>query len=401
MSPEHLGAGDITAASDVFSLGSVLAFAATGRGPFDALEDVAIMGRILAHDPVLGSLETPLRDGIGACLTKDPAKRPTLRALLDYFAAPGGTLIPSPDKAQPSAKWDNTAPQWSLPLTVTMGSADELANARPAGIRFARVQESQRPASADAMGSAKADDGDPPRRSVRILSPDVRLRLWEIRAAIMAVGFFVAAALTGSWEIALSAATLAGIADTIYRSRTAASHSRADDPPAAIRRTRRQLTLMRRAGYLALEARPVPNSRKVIDHLVIGPTGIYAIDSQRWDPLLPIRTLNGQRLFHGLESKEERIDRAGGEAQQVSELVSEALGTEIFVQPALAVYGARIPWSVVTVRGVDVFDGPGLRRYLRRRTRTSGTPMTTERVRVIYGTLDRMLPVPRPEASRS
>ena len=47
---------------------------------------------------------------------------------------------------------------------------------------------------------------------------------------------------------------------------------------------------MRRAGYFALDARPIPNSREVIDHLVVGPTGVYAIDSEKWDPSVPIRT---------------------------------------------------------------------------------------------------------------
>ena len=54
---------------------------------------------------------------------------------------------------------------------------------------------------------------------------------------------------------------------------------------------------MRRAGYFALDARPIPNSREYIDHLVVGPTGVYAIDSEKWDSKVRTRTLNGKRLY--------------------------------------------------------------------------------------------------------
>src|SRR6202000_1161745 len=59
-------------------------------------------------------------------------------------------------------------------------------------------------------------------------------------------------------------------------------------------------------GSFALDARPIPNSREFIDHLVVGPTGVYAIDSEKWDAKLPIRTWNGKKLYHGPESQKER-----------------------------------------------------------------------------------------------
>ncbi len=98
MSPEQLGAGDIGTPSDVFSLGAVLAFAATGRGPFDAPEDSAAIGRILTRPPDLSAIRPPLRDVIHACLAKDPRKRPALGELLAYFS-PSGRLMASPSAA--------------------------------------------------------------------------------------------------------------------------------------------------------------------------------------------------------------------------------------------------------------------------------------------------------------
>ncbi len=35
----------------------------------------------------------------------------------------------------------------------------------------------------------------------------------------------------------------------------------------------------------------------------------------------------------------------------------------------MAVYGPKLPWDVVSIRDVDVFSGPRLRKYLRRRAR--------------------------------
>ena len=85
--------------------------------------------------------------------------------------------------------------------------------------------------------------------------------------------------------------------------------------PRGIGRTRRHL---RRADYFALDARPIPNSREYIDHLVVGPTGGNAIDSEKWNPKVPVRRLNGKRPYRGPESQKERLEHAvwEGEAGQ-------------------------------------------------------------------------------------
>jgi hypothetical protein len=126
---------------------------------------------------------------------------------------------------------------------------------------------------------------------------------------------------------------------------------------------------------------------------VIGPTGVYAIDSEKWDPKLPIRTWNGKKLYHGPESQKDRLEHAVWEASQASEILSGALGTEIAVRPALAIYGPRIPWDMATIRSVDVFTGSALSKYLKARRRKEGvTRLTREEVRTIYDTATRLLP---------
>ena len=87
MSPEQIRADSVTPESDVFSLGCVLAYAATGRPPFEASNGAAIMYRVLNEQPDLGELPNGvLRDTLAACLAKDPGRRPLLPDLLARFA---------------------------------------------------------------------------------------------------------------------------------------------------------------------------------------------------------------------------------------------------------------------------------------------------------------------------
>ena len=87
MSPEQVRADTATPESDVFALGCVLVYAATGRAPFDASHGAAIIYRVLNEQPDLGDLPpSMLRDTLAACLAKDPERRPLLSDLLARFA---------------------------------------------------------------------------------------------------------------------------------------------------------------------------------------------------------------------------------------------------------------------------------------------------------------------------
>ena len=86
MSPEQVGAGELGPASDVFSLGGVLVFAATGTGPFGTATPVVLLRRVLTDAPDLGALDEPLRGIAAACLRRDPALRPTPAQLVEQLA---------------------------------------------------------------------------------------------------------------------------------------------------------------------------------------------------------------------------------------------------------------------------------------------------------------------------
>jgi hypothetical protein len=303
-------------------------------------------------------------------------QRPSRR---EQSAEPPSPAEPPPTRVIPIGA------AWNQPIASRTVANDEADERKPNP--FGRMRELM-------SGGGQPPDDEAPRVSVRDLPPDVQLRFWRLRATIMVVVGVAFAILTRSWEVALTLAILAGIIDTIYRSRNAALYVNGARFPGARKATSKQLRKLRREGYFSLDARPIPDSREFIDHLVVGPTGVYAIDSEKWNPRLPIRTWNGKKLYHGPESQKDRLDHAAWEATQASEILSGALGTEISVRPALAIYGPKIPWDIATIRNVDVFTGAALRKYLKRRSRMKEgvTRLTREEVRTIYETASRMLP---------
>ncbi|MFC9429451.1 serine/threonine-protein kinase [Streptomyces sp. NPDC056987] len=93
MAPEQVRGDRVTAACDVFCLGSVLAYAMTGRLPFGGADTGmhALMFRIAQEEPDLSGLPEGLLELVRDCLRKNPAERPTTREVL---ARVGGTADP-------------------------------------------------------------------------------------------------------------------------------------------------------------------------------------------------------------------------------------------------------------------------------------------------------------------
>ncbi|MGW4239845.1 serine/threonine-protein kinase [Streptomyces sp. NPDC004749] len=90
MAPEQIRGDRVTAACDVFCLGSVLMYAATGRLPFGTQDTPAhaLMFRIAQEEPDLSGLPEDLAVLVRACLKKDPAARPTTRDILARVGEP-------------------------------------------------------------------------------------------------------------------------------------------------------------------------------------------------------------------------------------------------------------------------------------------------------------------------
>ncbi|MEU9954491.1 serine/threonine-protein kinase [Streptomyces sp. NPDC050982] len=84
MAPEQFSRPrEVGPAVDVFSLGAVLVYAATGRSPFEAENAYLAAYNTVHSEPELGGLPEPLRPLVSACLAKEPADRPTSSEVLD------------------------------------------------------------------------------------------------------------------------------------------------------------------------------------------------------------------------------------------------------------------------------------------------------------------------------
>ncbi|MFC4947680.1 serine/threonine-protein kinase [Pseudonocardia sp. GCM10023141] len=140
MAPEQaLGRSDLGPACDVFALGSVLVFAATGRSPYDAPLTPAILFRILHQDPDLGDTPEPVRALVRRCLVRDPAARPDATTLLGA-----------------------TRPGWQRRFPLLAGAAAVVAAAVAAGVLLLPQAAAPGPVPPSPVATAPAGDPDFP-----------------------------------------------------------------------------------------------------------------------------------------------------------------------------------------------------------------------------------------------
>jgi nuclease-like protein len=232
-------------------------------------------------------------------------------------------------------------------------------------------------------------------RPAAALSADPRVPIW-IRRAIAGLLVGVVVTIFLSWRWGLTAAAVVAIIDTIYQSKAMSPIPADVRATSAHRRTRHRLGLLRTAGYVALHNRAIPGSDSVIDHLLVGPAGVFAIDSERWDRRLPVRTtgaIGSGVLYHGPFSQSPRLAHARWEASRAAELISARLRQEIAVSPVMVIYGPTIPWGVATLRGVAVLGGRRIRKYFRARNRaTRREHLSQDEIDLILQTAEQALP---------
>lgn len=91
--PEQVLGQRVGPASDVFSLGAVLVYAASGRRAFDAGHVAAVQYEVVHGTPDMSQVPPALQEMIGPCLAKDPAFRPQPPQVAEAFAPPKGAEI--------------------------------------------------------------------------------------------------------------------------------------------------------------------------------------------------------------------------------------------------------------------------------------------------------------------
>src|SRR3984885_5254798 len=124
MSPEQAEGGVAGPPSDVFSLGAVLVYAATGHGPFGGGSTAALVYRVVHAEPEIDDVPETIRKLVGACLAKNAAMRPTAADLLTALsgAQPEPGWLPDELDADSAAQPPAEAAAEQNPKTVTSAS---------------------------------------------------------------------------------------------------------------------------------------------------------------------------------------------------------------------------------------------------------------------------------------
>ncbi|MDA2803785.1 WD40 repeat domain-containing serine/threonine protein kinase [Nocardiopsis suaedae] len=151
MSPEQTNGSRVGPSSDVFSLGTVLAYAATGTNPFNGATMAETVHRLIGPPPDPGDMDPGTRALIADCWEPDPDRRPTPGAILARFEAlPATAAEPAPEDGGSAA---SSAPDTATAVEPTA----EHGGAQPQeGGAGAPARPPRRPRRARIMGTAAA-----------------------------------------------------------------------------------------------------------------------------------------------------------------------------------------------------------------------------------------------------
>jgi hypothetical protein len=123
------------------------------------------------------------------------------------------------------------------------------------------------------------------------------------------------------------------------------------------RRTARALRKLVRHGWTVLHDVAVPDSRANGDHLLIGPPGVFLVDSKAWHGHIT-QAVDGS-AWHNGHPLDQTIATVRWEAEQVAGV----LGAPVLA--LLCVHDTRIPWDEIYVDNVPVLTPGRLLALLR------------------------------------
>jgi hypothetical protein len=125
------------------------------------------------------------------------------------------------------------------------------------------------------------------------------------------------------------------------------------------RRTARLLNPLERHGWAVLHDLAIPASQANLDHLVIGPGGVFVIDSKQYRGRLQLDSSG--RLWHGRHPLTPTLRAVSFEADRAAQVLADPQ----VVVPIVAVHGAQVPWGKVVTEGVPVVPARRLPSMLR------------------------------------
>jgi hypothetical protein len=173
---------------------------------------------------------------------------------------------------------------------------------------------------------------------------------WRVAATI---GAAVAGAVLGSLLAARLSLVLGALAAVAagwgLRFRPSADAKAWRRGAAGEQRTARLLAGLERQGWVVLHDLAIPGSRANLDHLVIGPGGVFLIDSKHYRGRLQLDGFG--RLWHGRYPLAPTLQAVSFEADQAALVLTDP---DVVVVPVVAVHGAQVPWGKVVMQDVPV-----------------------------------------------
>jgi Nuclease-related domain len=115
------------------------------------------------------------------------------------------------------------------------------------------------------------------------------------------------------------------------------------------RRTARLLSQLEQHGWAVLHDLALPGSRANLDHLVIGPGGVFVIDSKQYRGRLQLDPSG--RLWHGRFPLAPALRAVSFEADQAARVLTDP---DVVVVPVMAIHGTQVPWGRIVADGVPV-----------------------------------------------
>jgi len=120
------------------------------------------------------------------------------------------------------------------------------------------------------------------------------------------------------------------------------------------------LVLLERYGWVVLHDLAIPGSRANIDHLLIGPGGVFIIDSKQYRGRLQLDPTG--RLWHGRYPLGPALQAVSFEADHAAQVLPDP---GVVVRPIMAIHGAQVPWGKVLMDGIPVVPAKRLPSMLR------------------------------------
>ncbi|MFD6534274.1 PQQ-binding-like beta-propeller repeat protein [Streptomyces sp. NPDC060184] len=178
LTPEQVAGEEVGAASDLFVLGLLLAYAATGTTPFAEGPAEGTANRIAHGEPGLDGVPAELRELIAGCLAKDPGARPSAASVAASLALEGAAALARsgwlPERLS-AAVADQEARVRALETPDDPGAANRPgATGGPGAADGDRAEGAPHPAeggSATRFLDTRPRDGEPDHPTTRLAAP--------------------------------------------------------------------------------------------------------------------------------------------------------------------------------------------------------------------------------------